>query len=67
MDTILIQKFDEMVKDIIPNKHQIKLLEKFRSELISSEKHTELLAQHFEKVLNSGEISDKYAREIGLL
>lgn len=65
--TPLIQEFDEMRNSLKLDKDQRKILSTFRRKLVATEKHSELLASHFDKVLNSGELPDRFAKELGLL
>jgi phage regulator Rha-like protein len=65
--TKIIQDFDKMRESLKLNTEQRKLMTDFRRKLISTEKHSELLASHFDKALNSGELSDRFAKELGLL
>tara|TARA_R110002153_G_C13107813_1_gene477319 strand:+ start:499 stop:708 length:210 start_codon:yes stop_codon:yes gene_type:complete len=65
--TPLIQTFDEMRETLKPNTEQRKILTAFRRKLVATEKHSELLGSHFDKALNSGELSDRFAMELGLL
>lgn len=65
--TPLIQEFDKMRKTLKLDTEQRKILNTFRRKLVATEKHSELLGSHFDKALNSGELSDRFAKELGLL
>ena len=56
-----------MRETLKPNTEQRKILTAFRRKLVATEKHSELLGSHFDKALNSGELSDRFAMELGLL
>ena len=65
--TKTLQDFDKMRETLKLKNEQRKLMIDFRRKLVATEKHSELLASHFEKALNSGELSDRFAKELGLL
>jgi phage terminase large subunit len=65
--TKILQDFDKMRETLKLDTEQRKLMTEFRQKLVSTEKHSELLASHFDKALNSGELSDRFAKELGLL
>lgn len=65
--TPLIQDFDKMCETLKLNAEQLKIITVFRRKLVATEKHSELLGSHFDKALNSGELSDRFAKELGLL
>jgi len=65
--TSIIQDFDNMRETLKLNNGQRKIMTDFRRKLVATEKHSELLASHFDKALNSGELSDRFAKELGLL
>ena len=65
--TIILQDFDKMRETLKLNTEQRKLMTDFRRKLVRTEKHSELLASHFDNALNSGELSDRFAKELGLL
>jgi len=67
LKTPIIQNFDKMRKTLKLNSEQSKLMTKFRRKLVVTEKHSELLGRHFDMALNSGELSDRLAKELGLL
>ena len=65
--TPLIKEFDEMRKKLNLDTKQSKIMTDFRKKLVATERHSELLGYHFDYVLNSGEMSDRHAKELGLL
>ena len=65
--TKILQDFDKMRETLKLKNEQRKLMIDFRRKLVATEKHSELLASHFDKALNSGELSDRFAKELGLL
>jgi len=65
--TKILQDFDKMRETLKLKNEQSKLMTDFRKKLVATEKHSELLGSHFDKALNSGELSDRFAKELGLL
>jgi len=65
--TKILQDFDKMRETLKLKNEQSKLMTDFRKKLVATEKHSELLASHFDKALNSGELPDRFAKELGLL
>lgn len=63
----ILKEFDKMRKHLKPDNKGKNALKEFRKKLKRTEKLSEKLGEYFDRSLNSGEMSDRLAKEMGLL
>lgn len=63
---MIIEDFDKLRKHIKTVEGK-RLAKEFRKRLVRSEKHADKLGLYFDRSLNSGEMSDRLAKKMGLL
>ena len=65
--SFLLKDFDELKRAIKTDSKGKVLLKEFRKKLKRTEKHSDKLGKYLDDSLNSGEMSDRLAKRLGLL
>ena len=65
--SFLLEEFDKVRKNIKTDAKGMEVLKAFRKRLKKTEKNSDKLGEYFDRSLNSGEMSDRLAKSMGLL